>query len=340
MSSKFTICVAALCLSAIASFAKPGDDGNNQDKRSKSWFSFGGKRPGPNGDNAQGGSLPPGSYVPHGQSDVMTGPNGMMVSPTPGSKNPVYPGISKRTTPKMSTSPDFNAPSGSGYPGDAGPPSGYGPAYGPGPGSASVQMPDNMPHFGETRPEYERRIQGVEDKNSQMKMRSTYPGYNSPAGTSPYGTGPKYSNPSIAPGTNSPAKQKLLEKAQDFASPQPTAPQSTAGTNDVHKMQVDFHSAHDRILRALQQRDYATVNAETSALQQQLEIIKSNAAGLDVGARINVMTMNHWADEAVSNLSDGASSQEDGKIQMGLQNLEKAADALGTPAPPAGAKAR
>jgi hypothetical protein len=228
----------------------------------------------------------------------------MMLSPTPGSKNPVYPGVNRRSSPKISSPYEFNAPSGQG-PTDDGAPKGYAPKQGTSP----------MP--GETRGDYQRRMQG-KDNNEQFTM----PSY--PAPYPPTGEPSRSYSPSDS-GVNTPAKQKLLEKARAS-----TIPDASGG--GMKSLQVEFKSAHDRIQRALQSRDYDAVSRETAALQQQLEILKSNSAGLEVNERFTVTSMSHWADEAVTNLQEGSSTREDAKVEIGLQNLEKAANAAGTPA--------
>jgi hypothetical protein len=126
---------------------------------------------------------------------------------------------------------------------------------------------------------------------------------------------------------NSPAHARIRSKLSEIYADQANG--IAPAKIDASKVRVDFEKTRARLERALSQRDYDGVNREAEALQKRIQQMKDNSTDIPLTDKLTIMNMSHIADEAAQNIRDGSDTQQDAVIQMGLQDLDQAADGLG-----------
>ena len=311
MIRKYAIIVVSACSIVSAVVAKPQDNDNKQDKHT-GWFGFGGNKPGKGngpvpadmpvhgapvtipGDQWNGG--PPPNYP---DSTKFSGP-GSPASP----RQTIYPGLTNgvRKSPRMPSSNTIDPTFSSG----------------------------NGPMFGESRPNYEMRMQGMRaGKSDHLKSKSpddsdandkTEPN----AAPTRRAITPPVPTSNVPNMDNYPAQNKIRSRLDGlYASP----PANAQPPVDMKKVQVDFQSTRDKMQKMLDAHDYDGVQREALQLQDRVNQLKSNSSEMPPTDKYNLMNMSHLAGEAAQNLKEGSSSQQDEMIKIGIQGLGSAADA-------------
>lgn len=190
------------------------------------------------------------------------------------------------------------------------------------------------PRLNETYSDYQKRIGNSDSAGTRRPtypvvpgIAGRYPSY-TPQGqgsiipTPTSGLAPRGAQPAeVRQAENNPAASKMRNRMGE-ASPSPSRSNQMPSPQQV---QNDLRMAQERMQQALERKDYETLQRESRALERRMNEVKANSSNLPLNDKFTILGMTHMADEANQNLRDGAATEADPKVKLGLQNLGRAA---------------